>query len=337
MIRFSALALLLVQQVTGQDLDRFLEKADAILEESKAAYEKARVTDSVPGFLDAAFKLEEARIKYLVLQEIGQGDKQSVAEKELSFPEQAADRAALADGWADLAEKERSALKKGQLQSHARFLYESALQGSSGLTRAKIEKRLGELGRSPVPVLAAGGVIDLLEKIDAARDAVSGKWSFDGKALVTPVDEFSRLQVPVPVPEEYDLEIVAQRTGAKPENLMFGLVGGGAQFMVLLDGFAGTKCGIGMIDGKNYDVNETTRRGAPVLSSDKPNTIRCSVRKDRVTVSVDGKPLLDWKADYSRVSIRNVWAVRDKKAIFIGCYNTAYRITKMTLQPAGAR
>src|SRR6185503_16161726 len=67
------------QQVTGQDLDKILEKADQLLEESKAGYEEGRANRSVQKFLEAGFKLEEARIKYLVLQEIGQGDQQKLA------------------------------------------------------------------------------------------------------------------------------------------------------------------------------------------------------------------------------------------------------------------
>jgi hypothetical protein len=71
------------QQVTNQDLDKVLEKADLLLEEAKSAYEEARSKSSVPAFVDAGFKLEEARIKYLVLQEIGAADKQKTASDRL--------------------------------------------------------------------------------------------------------------------------------------------------------------------------------------------------------------------------------------------------------------
>src|SRR5437773_4490526 len=69
----------LAQQVTGQDIDKILERADKLLEEAKAAYEDAQSKSSVQIFIDAGFKLEEARIKYLVLQEIGSPDKQKLA------------------------------------------------------------------------------------------------------------------------------------------------------------------------------------------------------------------------------------------------------------------
>ncbi|MBI3854597.1 MAG: hypothetical protein HY293_02775 [Planctomycetes bacterium] len=63
----------------AQDIDKILEKADKILEESKTAYENARTNSSVPMFVEAGFKLEEARIKYLAIQEIGSPDQQKAA------------------------------------------------------------------------------------------------------------------------------------------------------------------------------------------------------------------------------------------------------------------
>src|SRR5438045_1934370 len=67
------------QQVTGQDIDKILERADKIFDDAKAEYEAARSKSSLEGFIDAGFKLEEARIKYFVLQEIGSPEKQKIA------------------------------------------------------------------------------------------------------------------------------------------------------------------------------------------------------------------------------------------------------------------
>jgi hypothetical protein len=69
----------------------------------------------------------------------------TLAEKELALIMPAEDRAVLGDGWYDLGEKEKSPLRKSQLFAHAKVVYESALPESSGLLRAKIEKRLASL------------------------------------------------------------------------------------------------------------------------------------------------------------------------------------------------
>jgi hypothetical protein len=68
----------IAQQGSAQD-DKILERGDKLLEEAKTAYEEARTKGSVSAFVDAGFRLEEARIKFIVLQEIGTPDKQKIA------------------------------------------------------------------------------------------------------------------------------------------------------------------------------------------------------------------------------------------------------------------
>jgi hypothetical protein len=72
-----------VQQGTPVDFDKVLERADKLLEEAKSSYEEAREKSAVQSFIEAGFKLEEARIKYVVIQEIGPADKQKVAGERL--------------------------------------------------------------------------------------------------------------------------------------------------------------------------------------------------------------------------------------------------------------
>src|SRR5258708_28072920 len=71
-----AFALLLPQ---GADLDKVLEKAEALLEQAKAGYEEARSKSAAPIFVEAGFKLEEARIKYLAILEVGSPEQQKTA------------------------------------------------------------------------------------------------------------------------------------------------------------------------------------------------------------------------------------------------------------------
>lgn len=71
-----------------QDLDAVYQKAEKLLEESRQAYENARASGKVEEFTEAGFKLEEARIKYLVLQEIGTGDQPKLAADRLRAVQQ---------------------------------------------------------------------------------------------------------------------------------------------------------------------------------------------------------------------------------------------------------
>ncbi|RPH47685.1 MAG: hypothetical protein EHM91_05460, partial [Planctomycetota bacterium] len=70
---------LLLRLQQGPDLDAVLKKADALLEEARQGYQSARGNASVQEYIKAGFTLEEARIKYLVLQEVGSPDQQKTA------------------------------------------------------------------------------------------------------------------------------------------------------------------------------------------------------------------------------------------------------------------
>jgi hypothetical protein len=68
-----------------QDIDQVLERANKLLEESKATYEAAKAESSVQKFVEAGFQLEEARAKYLAVQEFAQGEKLKVAQEQLKI------------------------------------------------------------------------------------------------------------------------------------------------------------------------------------------------------------------------------------------------------------
>jgi hypothetical protein len=61
------------------DADTVLDRATKLFDEAKSAYDIAAVRGSADAFVEAGFKLEEARIKFLVLQEVGSPEKQKIA------------------------------------------------------------------------------------------------------------------------------------------------------------------------------------------------------------------------------------------------------------------
>src|SRR6185295_2482671 len=67
------------QDISPADVDAMLKRADGMFEEAKKGYDDARAANSVQGFVEAGFKLEEARFKYLVVQEIGSADNKKAA------------------------------------------------------------------------------------------------------------------------------------------------------------------------------------------------------------------------------------------------------------------
>jgi hypothetical protein len=207
----------------------------------------------------------------------------NLAEKDIAGAATPDERAALADVWYDLQDKEKSPLKKNQLALRAKALYESALPDAPPLVKARIEKRLESLRKNAPP----GGAVDLLRLIDPKRDAVSGEWSFVGKALVFEPGRFARLQIPYEPPDEFDITVVAERKSGT-DGFYVGLARGSNQFYVAIDDWMGTLAGIGWVDGKLTKDNETATKGK-FLSVGKASTIACAVRKDSIVATVDGK------------------------------------------------
>jgi len=68
----------------------------------------------------------------------------TLAEKDTATPKAAADKVALAEGWWELAEKQ-DAPAKWHVQRRAYHWYKSAIPDLAGLSKTKVEKRMGEL------------------------------------------------------------------------------------------------------------------------------------------------------------------------------------------------
>jgi len=254
-----------------------------------------------------------------------------LAEKERSFPADPAERIAIADGWWDLAQKESSALKKGQLLSHAAELYASVLPATTGLAKVRVQKRLD--GLRPADQAGAallGPTTDLLKLIDPKKDALSGDWKFDKDALIIPAGTSTAwLQVPYIPPDEYDLKIVAARK-AGTHDLFVGVVGGGRSALLHIDGCpSGNKIGLQISADRSWEDNETTVRDRKIFVDDKPKVILISVRKTTFVLKIDGKELINWKADYSKFP--GDGSIPNPKALFLGNWETSFKISAVQL------
>jgi hypothetical protein len=252
-----------------------------------------------------------------------------LAEKELAYPADPAERAGLADGWMALADKERSPLRKGQMTSHAKALYEAALGEATGLVRARIEKKLESMAGPAGPV---AGAVDLLRLIDPKRDGVLGDWAMNGKALACNRPMVcARLQVPYEPPEEYDITAVVERTEGDT-SLYIGLAGAAFQAYVAIDDWHGTVSGIGYVDGKTTKDNETAVPGKR-FTNGKPSTVVVAVRKDGITVTVDGKKVTAFKGATTRLSIPPILGIPNRRALFVGATDSRYVFSKLQLTP----
>jgi hypothetical protein len=256
----------------------------------------------------------------------------ALAERELAVPEPPVERLALADGWYELGDKEKSPLRKSQLLSHARSLYERALPGASGLAKTKIEMRLEALaGPAPSPASDRGS-LDLLSLIDCKKDSVKTEWTLEGRLLLSPGNPSGEEQLALPyeAPEEYDLLVVAERRfGAEALHLL--ITSGPAQCAVVLD--SGGVWGIDVVDAKQFRGNVTTAAGT-MFTNDKSSTVLCSVRKSGITVTFDGKAIIRWQGNRASLAAVDFFHFpRSPKQLYLGCCKSRWVISKLQLTP----
>jgi hypothetical protein len=249
----------------------------------------------------------------------------AIAQKELAFPQPADERAALADGWYELAQKERSPLRKSRLLAHAREVYESALAAEApALLRARVEKRLEALDGTGGGSTAA---MDLISLIDPNADAVQGTWKLTNqkKTLVSPEGGFCRVQIRYAPPEEYDLKITAERKSGS-SDFYLGLSRGENLMAIAFDADAGTRTYLGAT-GVSYMGR--------VFPDNQPATLLVAVRKKDLTVTLNDKKILTyaWKGDEKRQAFQEGWEIQNKRAMILGTHGSSFLVTRMLLTP----
>lgn len=253
----------------------------------------------------------------------------SLAEKDLALPLNPADQTAVADGWYDLAEKEKVPYRKNQLLGHARVLYEGSVNDAVGLVRARIEKRLDQIQAAIGASTGERGPINLLKLIDLKKDAMGGEWKLDGTAVVSDISDCPRLEIPYQPPEEYDFRIVITRRSGEMLDAFQILSYGGKNFMWCSAGRTGN-FGFGMCKGKwaPDPTNPSYVKGPTTGDAGVTQTSLVEVRKDGVKAYLDGKLISQWKT-YADLSMNSGWALHDEKRLGIGTWKTAIAFQKI--------
>src|SRR5262249_10451142 len=110
-------------------------------------------------------------------------------------------------------------------------------------------------------------------------------------------------------PEEYDFKIVFMRTEGN------SLVGQTAcksdrQFMWIMDGYKSTVSGIDVLNGKEYNSNETTFKGQ-LLTNNKWHTSIVQLRNSGVTALMEAKAIVKLATTYDKLKLKASWKLRD--------------------------
>jgi S1-C subfamily serine protease len=158
---------------------------------------------------------------------------------------------------------------------------------------------------APAVASAPAGSVDLLKLIDPARDAIGPSWTRQGSSLACAGGERWALVVPKPPPAGYRWTIVIERTSGS-ESISFFLIVDGHQVTAVLENFARPVNGLGFIDGRRPESNESTRPGK-AFHDGRPTTVVCTVTRSSVEVVCDGTPLIVWKGSAQRLSYDNTY------------------------------
>jgi hypothetical protein len=258
----------------------------------------------------------------------------ALAAKEQAGPLKPADQAAIGDGWWDLAEREKSPLRKGRMQAHIRELYQIALPGLAALNKLKVEKRLETLGGPAAAAEPApAGAINLLPLIDTDKDAIDGTWTMAGGKLASDGTQCARIEIPYEPPAEYDFRIVFTRDEGAGDVFQFmsknrhsfswAMGAGGNTFI----GF-GTIRGAWVVDpGYPHSVQM-----AAVLTNGKIHTSLVQVRKDGLKGFLDGKLIVEYKTStYEELGNHAILQMRNFNTLGIGSYSSPTSFHKVEL------
>jgi hypothetical protein len=205
-----------------------------------------------------------------------------LAAKELEGLPDADAQASVGDGWWDLADKQQG-IASQRIRSHAASFYTLAAPSLSGLAKARVEKRLAEIGPRSV---------DVLKMIDPKRDAKLGQWTVKSGVLTADAKEgWAGLELPTIPKGDYDLTVTFSRLeGIGPVEIYLKRMGHHCGFVSF-----GEELKTNAFGDAKRGRKSMTRTGDRYLPSrtNQISTVVAKVRASGVTVSLNGVTLID--------------------------------------------
>ena len=177
--------------------------------------------------------------------------------------------------------------------------------------------------------------LDLLSLIDPVRDANQGVWTSENNMLRTladPRSEFSKLAVPVDVPEEYLLTMRVARESGGPENdeaLCLLLPFGKTRAALVIDGHHSQFTGFDM--SKSYFAGNPTTFKGTVIPPDAATEIEIQVRRNGVKINSAGRSIVDWSGNPANLTVPARHGGPDR-GINLGAFKQRFRFEKLEIR-----
>ncbi len=173
--------------------------------------------------------------------------------------------------------------------------------------------------------------VDLLDRIDIEKDALVEHWGFQDRSLIIPWNRYSRLQIPCRPPEEYDVRVTVTRKNGMGAFFL-GFVYRGRQGVVGLD-TGGDGSAQLFADSESLPRGTSSASKQMLFRRNAPTAVLLSVRKGGLTISVAGQTTLEWKGEPEDLADSYRFRVPDPRTLFLGSYETVYRIEELVLTP----
>jgi hypothetical protein len=180
--------------------------------------------------------------------------------------------------------------------------------------------------------------VDLLARVDLRYHVMCGEWTREADSLVSTTKKTaqggntSRFTVPVKLPKEFELTLVAERLD-DVHAIGINLLHRGRRFNVSFDRWSSTKTGIGPIDGVEMDKNPLlVRQNYPVFPTGIPVTLVMTVRKDGLSITADRRNVLHVPGPLTKLGRTGKDDDWDDETLSIGTWLTAFRIMRLELK-----
>jgi hypothetical protein len=244
-----------------------------------------------------------------------------LAQQELAPPSTPVEQLTLADGWWDAAQSAEDAERNGLLV-HAGSWYRKAQPDvAPGLDKARVDKRLAEIDQldqpSRVPEarrpadFKVGKPVDVLKRVDVARDQVTGQWKRANEAIAGTGDRpYTRLMLPVAIEGSYDLQVAYALVNRSDRVIVIIPIGSQGCAIYAANASVG-------IYAKPTEVRAGAFRTVTSQSFRPDNLPRhilgVSIRLDgdtvKLGVAVDGVPELTWICPKDSLDIPTICAL----------------------------
>ena len=153
-------------------------------------------------------------------------------------------------------------------------------------------------------------VVNLMPLIDAARDAVKGKWVVRKDALQSDDSANARLRIPYQPPEEYDYQIEFTRLSG--EDSVVQMPSHAAHsFTWIMAGNGNKEGGLELVGGLGFWVesNPTHVRLDSWFRNGRRYLSVVQVRNGSVTTLLNGKEVVRYATDYGNFKAHDGWSV----------------------------